>query len=190
MNHRKKLLTAAVSAGHWPKEPGACYENRCEYGETMPVLAEIIRHLSRQGIHAYLVGTGYLTDKIKDIKAIDPDCCLEIHFNGSSAEATGCETLYYPGSDRGRWLAQSIQDDLPKATQNRDRGIKEGYYYDDGTKEGVLAFLSDTPCPAIIVEPGFIQHEPELLEDQWRLQKIGLSIAKGVKRWAIRVGKL
>jgi len=180
-------MQVAISAGHHPKSPGACYENRCEYGETMPIVAEIIRHLSRQGIDAYLVGTGFLTRKIDDIQDLNPNCCVEIHFNAAPAHGvTGCETLHYPESESGKNLAKLIQQELPKATKNPDRGIKPGYHYDGhGQINGPLAFLADTPCPAVIIEPLFIENEPEILEDDWKLQKIGMAIAKGIKLWGV-----
>ena len=177
-------MKVAISAGHWPEAAGACYERRCEYGEVMPILAEVIRHLQRQDIEAHLVGTGYLTDKIDDINALSPDCCVEINLNAAAVDAEGCESVYYPKSRKGRKLAQDIQEYLPEATGNTDRGVKEGWYWSDDERAGKLAFLSDTSCTAVIVEPFFIANEPEIMDHDWKLQKIGMAIARGIKQWS------
>ena len=158
----------------------------CEYSEVMPILAEVVRHLYRAGELAYLVGTGYLQEKVEDIWALNPDCAVEVHLNGAPVAAEGCETLFYPDSESGKALAESVQSFLPMATHNPDRGVKPGYFYEDGERAGKLYFLEKTPCPAIIVEPWFLLHEQRFLHDTHRKEKIGMAIAKGILAWEMQ----
>jgi len=177
-------MIVALSAGHYPddKSQARSYD-RGEYGEVMPVLAYAIRHLQYKGHYAYLIGTGGLDQKVARINELAPDCAVEIHLNDASVIALGCETLHYPGSDSGISLARHIQYLLPIATGNKDRGTKPGYYWADGEPGEPLFFVEQTFCPAVIVEPWFIQYEKGYLEDHWAVARIGMAIAQGIINW-------
>ena len=66
----------------------------------------------------------------------------------------GSETLYYPGSDKGKALAEACQSALEELFPP-NRGAKEGYYRMDPAR-GPDFFLAKTKCPAVIVEPEFV----------------------------------
>lgn len=104
----------------------------------------------------------------------------EIHFNSAinangKHVGSGCETLYYPGSAKGKIIAEEIQKAMRWSLGNKDRGIKEGWYRQDhpgrvdyhGDVEGdetILYFLEKTRCPAVIIEPEFIHHQTFIRE--------------------------
>lgn len=159
----------AISAGHYPSSPGACHRGKCEHEEASVWINNLYREMSDEGYDVLVVPTGGLSSKVRAINEFEADIAMEIHFNAcGDCGASGCETLYYPGSSRGQLLAESIQYPLSAALKNRDRGVKEGWYKMDrpgetdfpGDEDGdevVDYFLRATKCPAIILEPEFIE---------------------------------
>lgn len=166
-----------ISAGHNPDAPGACFDDFCEHDEAMKWAENIILELDYLDISAALVPTGSLGSKVRWINQQDyVIAALEIHFNAAmyrgKPTGIGCETLYCPKSQKGEILAGAVQKYLwPLFTPNR--GIKEGWYKMDrpdhedypGDIDGDEKpdyFLLKTKCPAIIVEPQFIQHKDDI----------------------------
>lgn len=157
-----------VSAGHYPESPGACYRGFCEFEEAM-LWAQLLVSEIEKHAPCLLVPTGKLPEKVSFINTHSPIMALEIHFNSSAnGKAKGFETLYYPDSVGGKALANVVQDAIATCLEN-NRGIKEGWYRMDtpgvvdypGDVDGdetVDYFLRKTICPAVIVEPEFIQN--------------------------------
>ena len=154
-------MTIFVSAGHNPRQKGAKFEDKfVEYNEAVIWQGMILNHLKDFGIE---IATGRLELKVARINkliksgsaAIDTPIAIEIHFNSAKSErtglhiGTGCETLYYTNSHSGRTIANEVQDAMVKAMKVKDRGVKQ---------RGDLYFLKKTNCPAIIIEPEFVQH--------------------------------
>lgn len=166
-------MKIAIAAGHDPKRRGACYDGVCEHelaiGWQMAILANL-------GAHGRAVPPNMaLREKIRWINAYpDTSLAVEIHFNAAgTTKATGCETLYMPGSSKGRRAAEIVQNAISSLCAP-NRGVKEGWYRMDrpgqvdykGDVEGdeiVDAFLRQTKAPAIIIEPFFI-HELSRIE--------------------------
>lgn len=184
-----------ISAGHHPLARGACYDGFCEYDEALKWRDEIISILGDQAV---AVPTGTLPQKVKWINALDANIAIEIHFNSAIINGThvgrGCETLYYPGSKKGKDLARTIQHAIAPI-HFPDRGIKEGWYRMD--KPGIVDydgdvegdekpdyFLRKTNCTAIIIEPEFIHYKIEIPHKRKGTCE---SIAEALKGW--RYGK-
>lgn len=162
-----------LSAGHYPDSPGACFFNFCEHMEAFKWVTNI-SFLIRQKIHVVTVPSGVLSEKIKWINEFIPeqgDLAVEIHFN-SNVNAKGCETLYCPGSVKGRVAADIIQKSL-ESLFPPGRGVKEAWYKMDrpghidypGDIEGdekLDAFVKLVRPPAIIVEPDFISQRDRI----------------------------
>jgi len=112
--------------------------------------------VSHQVIHEPL-----FINKKNIINKINPKLCIEIHFNSfHGGMVRGAETLYDPGSILGARYAGIMQEHI-SFLPNRDRGIKEGWYRGEpGTR---LYFLHFTRCPALIIEPGFIAAQEQLI---------------------------
>lgn len=188
-------MRIAISAGHNPGKPGATSGNKTEYSETVIMAAFAIQHLQRHGHQAFLIGTGPLQNKVSQINNMGVDCAIEIHLNKAGGVGHGCETLYCPGSKSGKSLAKAVHGILFEATGNKDRGIKPGWYRMDqpgvedypGDVDGDEVkdyFLEKTNCPAIIIEPYFIDTEDKMFSDQpWLAEKIGMAIKLGLENW-------
>ena len=165
-----------LSAGHYPQAPGACWPpvgryRFCEYPEAAQWVGQI-GNLVREQLPVVEVPTGPLEGKVEWMNAFTPPAghrvalAAEIHFNSNEQRrGRGAETLYYPGSTRGRRAAEIIQRNLSQLYF--DRGVQEGWFRGDrpgridyvGDVEGdekILAFLTPPPFPAVIIEPEFI----------------------------------
>ncbi len=153
-----------ISAGHYPIAPGAKWERFIEHDEAV-LWADALHTAVNDSI---MVPTGPLRDKVSFInhRILPGDIAIEIHFNAARDRhgdpiGRGCESLYYPGSDRGELLAWSCQNALAPLFPP-SRGAREGWYRMDPNR-GPDFFLSRTKCTAVIIEPEFV-HRYELIQ--------------------------
>jgi len=162
-----------VSAGHHLKAQGAQYQGHTEWEEASLWRDLVVQEIGQHRCHA--VPSGTLREKVSFINARDPWMAVEIHFNSAINGAgehvgKGYETLYYPGSVKGKIIAEYVQRGLGWALQTKDRGVKEGWYRQDAPgridyhgdvdgDEKIAYFLSASKCPSIIIEPEFIHRQ-------------------------------
>lgn len=151
-------MSLFLSAGHSPAAPGAAWRGFVEHLEAREWVAELSRLLPG----AQLVPPGELGAKIRwvNARARPTDLAVEVHFNAATPTARGSETLYAPGSRRGAVLAADVQAVLARFFEP-SRGIKPGWYQANPAK-GPLAFLAQTRCTALILEPEFIYRADEI----------------------------
>lgn len=144
-----------LSAGHHPAAKGAGYNDHYEYDEAA-LWASEIANLIRGRMMVDIVPTGRLPEKIEWInKQKNASLLCEIHFNSDESKRQhGSETLYCPGSTKGKTAAEIVQKALTGIFPP-NRGAKEGYYQMDKSK-GPDAILAKTNCVAMIIEPEFI----------------------------------
>jgi len=154
-----------VSAGHHQEKKGACCEDFCEHDEAK-IWASFLDHYL--GDNSLMVPSGTLKHKVNFINkyASANDIAVEIHFNAAvdsdgNNVGKGSETLYYPGSVKGKELAKQVQSVLASIFQP-DRGAKEGWYRMNPSF-GADYFLQRTLCAALILEPDFI-HRKEVIQ--------------------------
>lgn len=156
MEEHKMIL---ISAGHHPYRKGASFEGFYEHDEAMFWAVAIVNGL---GSKAMLVPPGLLKNKVAFINDREVELAIEIHFNSAkdingNRVGKGSETLYYPGNEKGRRAALTMQARLAPIFAP-DRGAKEGWYQMNKDK-GPDYFLAKTNCTALIVEPEFIHHK-------------------------------
>jgi len=167
------MLKVALSAGHNPNAKGASNgEGFNEYDEAIKWVDELAGLFrATNEVEIVLVPTGSLTSKINFInQQVGLKLAIEIHFNScANARVKGSETLFCPGSRKGRRAANILQPAIA-AIMPPNRGIKEGWYKMDRPgiedyagdvdgDENINAFLLRTKCPALILEPEFIQNK-------------------------------
>lgn len=171
-----------LSAGHYPGAHGACWpadgDGRvCEHELARSWVGQIAL-MVREQFPVVEVPAVRLEDKIAWLNAYRaPDghrvaLAAELHFNSNDQRrGSGAETLYYPGSKRGKAAAEAIQRRL--AQLYRDRGVQEGWYRMDSPgridypgdvagDERVDFFIRGVPFPAVIIEPEFIFNQAVL----------------------------
>ena len=182
-------MKVAFSFAHNPDRPGAKWEGLEEHSTSRRWTRRIVELLQHNGVDAVIVPHHSLRGKVEAINELGADLALEVHFNGcGGCGAKGAETLYYPGSAKGRAAAEAVHAFVAKAA-SRDRGIKEGWYRQDhpgqvdydGDVEGderVLYFLQKTNCPALILEPEFIEQGKQIKRREMGLCR---AIADGIE---------
>lgn len=158
----------AISIGHYRAAPGACWDGLCEF-EIAEQWGRLITEELQFRTAVTLIAPGKLPAKVKEINSIRATIAMEIHFNAAGGRGRGTETLYMPGSAKGKQAAELVQHGMVEVMRTRDRGVKEGWYKMDrpgikdypGDVEGDEQpdyFLRKTNCPAIIIEPEFIHN--------------------------------
>lgn len=104
------------------------------------------------------------------------DFLISFHLNGSkNPEIGGTSTYFYPSSDKGKSLAESVQRSLVIALGRRDAGVHPQNF----------AILRLTKMPAILVEPVYITNLEEewLIKDEGFRQRIAVAVLDGLKNY-------
>lgn len=112
------------------------------------------------------------------------DLIVELHFNGGVPKARGTETLCYPGSERGRVLAEAIQRRMVTCLELRDRGVKEQKTNDRGKE---LLTLTRTRAPAVILETHFGSNRLDTDRAYRYRRSLGYAIANGIHDAILRL---
>jgi N-acetylmuramoyl-L-alanine amidase len=101
------------------------------------------------------------------------DLFISIHLNSFTMESVrGTETYYSKNSEKGRDLAQKIQEQIVKSVRLKDRGIREEEY----------SLLKNVTAPAVLIELGYISNRKEeaLLKSISYHDKFAQAIAAGI----------
>lgn len=193
LHSRPKIV---IDAGHGGKDLGA-------QAKTVPVTQEKALNLQTAVmLEAFLRKMGYQTILTRgddyfvplDLRAQfansnEATVFVSVHYNSApSKEAEGVEVYFYEAgeenaarSQESRLLAESVLEQIVKATECRSRGVKHGNF----------AVIRETKMPAILVEGGFVSNEKELgkLRDPDYLKTLAGSIAIGVRTYLSRANR-
>jgi N-acetylmuramoyl-L-alanine amidase len=111
---------------------------------------------------------------------------VSIHLNShTNTTACGVETLYCEDSQKGKTLAQTIQNELIKPIAKYtfpNRGIKD----DSNRHLAVLRYTSMTAC---LIECGFISNQLEAMLVSTDTIEYAKAIATGIKNYLISIGR-
>jgi N-acetylmuramoyl-L-alanine amidase len=126
-----------------------------------------------------------LFDRAELANKLGADAFISIHCNAAGNPfAKGFEIWTSLGATKADSLAtaigQAIQANIPRLINRFD--FTDG----DLDKEGNLAVLRLTRCPAVLVEAGFVSEdsEAEWLKNPESIQAIAQAISLGVSMWA------
>lgn len=169
-----------LSVAHYEQKQGASFKDVTEWMESQRWNEVVGGLLTQKGIGILPVPLGKLGDKVKYINDnyLEGDIAIEIHFNGGVRHARGSETLYSPGSVKGKELADCLQSGFEsKGLFQPNRGSKEGWYKMDRPNfkdyaedvegdEIIDYFLRKTKIVAAIPEPEFIHNYEEINDDR------------------------
>lgn len=154
------MAKVTLCIGHCRLAPGAYNESHAvsEYKFNTWLCELITKELKKFNHEVYIVnrlkdggGTGMKAD-VKAVNKYEVDCIVELHCNAFNGSAQGCEMLYYRLSERGKKLAQCIQNEVVKLGFV-DRNIKP-----KNVKERGGLVLRDSKYPMVIGEPFFIDN--------------------------------
>lgn len=165
-----------LDAGHGGKDPGALGNNLKEKDINLAVTKEVNRILERHGVTVGTTRTSdtfmELSDRSKKANDFKSDILVSIHCNAfEDPSVQGVEVYHYPGSTKGKKLAQCIHDEVIKAKlYTKDRGVKSANFH----------MLRVPTMPCALIEMAFItnKQDAELLKNKQK--EFALAIAKGI----------
>ena len=183
-----RIKSIAIDAGHGGRDPGATAEARSanetggklilEKDLNLRLGAELFGQALEAGFEAYLLRGGdydlALTSRAELANQYGVDLFLSVHHNGAaSSQASGTETLYYPGSKTGQALAGLVQKAMVARLGLTDRGIKS---------QDNLHLLKATKMAAILIEPLFLTgaRDQTLLETDDYFKNLARAVIAGL----------
>jgi N-acetylmuramoyl-L-alanine amidase len=122
----------------------------------------------------------HLLQTIRNINAQGCVCAIELHHNTTvKHNREDSEILYWDTSQQGYLLAKRIADAFTKNL--REMHIRPNLKFLG--KRKVKAFLKRTNCPAVIVEPAFIDVAAGVMWVEANYSKIASAIYEGLVAW-------
>lgn len=175
-----------LNPGHAPNgkpDPGAFNEETGlrECDVALAVGKAVASYLNAVGVETELLQSDSLYEICETANSSGADYFISIHCNSAdSPAALGTETFCYPGSTNGYKLAGCVQQQIIDTMHTVDRGVKEAVPGKNG-----LYVISNTDCPAILVELAFISndHDESLLA--MKQDEFAAAIARGVTDFQI-----
>lgn len=196
---RTPVRTVVLDPGHGGSDTGARGRSAVEKTMTLDTARRAERYLEAAGLNTILTRTSDRTlgldERVAFARAKRADLFVSIHFN-SGGSADGIETYCVPpagaastagprffGGDtdaspnnrydeRNVWLAHCVHRAALSATGASDRGVRRARF----------VVIRDAPCPAILVEGGFLSNRAEearILSADYR-EKLAKAIADGI----------
>lgn len=165
----KPLHTIVIDAGHGGKDGGAVgrttgiteSELNLKYSLVLKNICQqygfnvVLTRSDMNGLYSPFASNKKRSEMEKRKEIIDkvkPDLVVSIHMNSfTSSSAKGAQVFYADGSQSGEALAQSVQTNLFKTTENARKTAKIGDYY----------ILNCTSVASILVECGYLTNPDE-----------------------------
>lgn len=158
-----------VDPGHGINTPGKRTPVIAELGRSIkeyefnkPVAYYLRKELERCGFRTMLATVNDLdtplATRTKRANDANADIYVSIHYNAGGGQ--GVETYHFPGSSKGRRLAQCIHEFVIQGTPQKNRGVKSANFY----------VLRHTKMPAALIEFGFMD-DPGLREARLMINK-------------------
>lgn len=177
-----------VDPGHGGSDPGAMSPKGLREADVTLAIGRRVNRSLMIGEFQSMLGrthdtTMSLRERCERATQWGAELFLSIHCNGAvSPDAHGFEVWTSPGKTladtHAESIFESIQSAFPLAKARFD--LADG----DHDKEARFYVLVHTPMPAVLVEVGFITHQPsaDLMGDQDWLDRMARAIARGVRR--------
>jgi N-acetylmuramoyl-L-alanine amidase len=190
-----------LDPGHGGSDTGARGKQGVEKTLTLDIARRVERYLEQTNVNAVLTRTSDKTlglpDRVDLTGSKRADLFVSIHVN-SGGSAEGIETYCTPPAgaastadaarrgaagdadvcvnnrydEKNVWLAHCVQRAVLRATGEADRGVRRARF----------VVIRDAPCPAILVECGFLSsraEEQRLISTDYR-EKLAKAIADGI----------
>jgi N-acetylmuramoyl-L-alanine amidase len=146
--------TIVIDPGHGGNDGGASGRLYVEKRLTLSTSLELGNLLQKAGAKVVYTRSSdvyvSLAQRYGVSNQLNAHAFISLHYNSCTGVCSGIETFYYSSAKDGA-LARSIQSNLIKSTQQRDRGTKYGTYQ-------VLRY---NKRPAALVELGFLSNPTE-----------------------------
>jgi N-acetylmuramoyl-L-alanine amidase len=205
---RPRVRRVLLDAGHGGSDRGTRGRKRVEKELTLDVAQRVKTLLDKQGLNVLMTRTSdrtlALSDRTDDARSRGADLFVSIHFNAAVGSASGIETFCLPPkgypstsvADARRmdqryesgnkfdlenvWLAHCVQQELIQETKATDRGVRRARFQ----------VLRDAPCPAVLIECGFLSNRAEeerILTTSYR-ETLARAIAGGIMDYVNSTG--
>lgn len=175
---KPKSLRVIIDPGHGGRDRGAVWGGVRESDLNLKVALRVEKLLKSRGYSVTMTRRSDVfvgLDQRAGIANRYRDAVfVSIHFNASKyTSVRGAETFYL--GKKGRYLATSVQNHLVSGLSVRNRGCQYRKY----------AVLSQTACPAVLVECGFISNPGERSRCQtaWYQANAAKAIVDGIERY-------
>ena len=202
--HTRNIL----SKSHGGKDTGAVSPGKIEEKRAvLDIARRTKRLLDAAGIESRLTRDKdnelTLAQRTAKAREWNADILVSIHLNSAAnPNANGAETFILPvtgkastaGNARNTEKADGNRFDKENmllAFYTQTALVRHAGFYDRGVRRARYAILKDAPCPAILVECGFLSNP----EDEARLaiaeerQKIAEALAQGIMTYISRTAK-
>lgn len=178
--------TIVLDAGHGGWDPGKTGERGAnEKDLNLAVAEKLAEYLELGGANVILTRSsddalgsgkkGDMAERKRIANESHADALVSIHQNAfPSAKAKGAQVFYHKSSEKGKVLAECVQESLRNRVDGSNRRqVKENKSY---------YILRTTEIPAVIVECGFLSNaeEEKLLNDTGYQEKLAWAIYCGV----------
>lgn len=170
--------TVIIDAGHGGSDPGSSGNGIIEKSLTLSLSKLAKQMLEDAGINVVMTRStdDYITlsERSRIANDSNADLFLSIHGNAFNGSASGIETYWYDkyASAESQRLAQTVQKEVIKATNGRDRGAKKGNFH----------VIRETKIPSALLEVGFIDNpdEAEKLKQKSYQQSLVQGLVNGI----------
>ena len=171
-----------IDPGHGDKDPGAIGPTGVKEKDiNLAVALKVGSQLKDNGIDVIYTRSNdkpsyNLAQRVNIANNSRAYAFISIHCNSAvNQSAHGTETFCYQFGGKAEKLAQSVQNELIKATGLRDRGIKTADFY----------VVKYTQMPAALIELAFLSNhgEEKLLASETFQQKAATAITKGICKY-------
>lgn len=170
------MKTVFIDLGHGGMDSGAVGNGLREKDLTLEIGLEAGRFLRYKGIKVMYSRTidkaVSLTKRTDLANQANADIFVSFHINSATRlGANGVETFHYPGSVKGKSLANDIQNSLVKSNIfESNRGVKSANF----------SVLRRSKMPSALVELGFISNSRDARILQARKNDIAKVVAQGI----------
>lgn len=196
-----------LDPGHGGKDPGTSGPSKLqEKTVVLDIAKRTQKLLESRGFTVYLTRTGdtypELSERTAFAARVKADLFVSIHVNAADASVSGIETFVTTlegarntsgeETDKEAYLNNRfdasnsllgylLQNNLIKVTERSDRGLKRARY----------SVIRNAPCPAALVECGFLSNsaEEELLNSAAYRHKLAVGIGNAVLGYSTLVKK-
>lgn len=179
------MTTVVLIVGHKAVSGGAVNASHgvSEYAfnkAMVPHLADALRRCSLDVAVLYRDGISY-KQLVAKANEIGGDLVVSLHCNAFDGTVSGSEVLHFRDSPQGAALAGRIQAEVVKTLALNDRGLRPCDYGHVGRANDRGGYLLRyTRAPAVIVEPFFIDHDPDYETARDNTAELAQAIADGV----------
>jgi len=151
-------MKVAFVIGHHENDKGA-FSRHLNISE-WDFYNKVAKHLTNVSIFHHNPEISSYTKRITETakKLDDFDLVIEAHFNAASAQANGCETLYYYKSKLGKKYASIFSLIVHECTGIKIRGYNGAKPLVNKNDRGFQAVYRPKP-PTILIEPFFGSNE-------------------------------